>query len=319
MQTWDSDRVEKESKRNSAWITLGLNALLILAFYFIVVWKQPIPPLPTYGLELNLGFTDTGSGDRNSPNAPSESPTQNLDQAAPGEISPIVTESSSPSPAPKTETAKPKTTSKPAVNEAVTSKPSPIRGEKKAVVENKKPEPVKTEPSKTVTTPAKSEDNKTTQKAPEQPKIDQRAIFGAGGTSGKSTTPASGGAQGTSNAKGDEGRSTGTVDGRAIMGEGSGKGTNSGAGYSLDLAGWDFGSQPAINDRVSTRNGRIVFKITVDDSGRVVQAVPLEYNVSNDVLAYYRQVVYQINFRKSGGAATADFSTGKITFVIKVD
>ena len=51
---------------------------------------------------------------------------------------------------------------------------------------------------------------------------------------------------------------------------------------------------------------------------RVVQAVPLEYNVSNDVLAYYRQVVNQINFKKSGGAA-ADFSTGKITFVIKVD
>ena len=102
------------------------------------------------------------------------------------------------------------------------------------------------------------------------------------------------------------------------MGEGSGKGTNSGAGYSLDLAGWDFASRPNINDRVSTRNGRIVFKITVDDSGRVVQAVPLEYNVSNDVLAYYRQVVNQINFKKSGGAA-ADFSTGKITFVIKVD
>ena len=108
------------------------------------------------------------------------------------------------------------------------------------------------------------------------------------------------------------------MDGRAIMGEGSGKGTNSGSGYSLDLAGWDFASRPNINDRVSTRNGKIVFRITVDDSGRVVQAVPLEYNVSNDVLAYYRQVVNQINFKKSGGAA-ADFSTGKITFVIKVD
>ena len=86
----------------------------------------------------------------------------------------------------------------------------------------------------------------------------------------------------------------------------------------LDMAGWDFASRPTINDRVSTRNGRIVFKITVDDSGRVVQAVPLEYNVSNDVLAYYRQVVNQINFKKSGSAAP-DFSTGRITFVIKVD
>jgi hypothetical protein len=102
------------------------------------------------------------------------------------------------------------------------------------------------------------------------------------------------------------------------MGEGSGKGANSGAGYSLDLAGWDFASKPNINDRVSTRNGKIVFKITIDDGGRVVQAVPLEYNVSNDVLAYYRQVVNQISFRKQSGAA-ADFSTGKITFIVKVD
>jgi outer membrane biosynthesis protein TonB len=318
MQTWDVDKIEKDSKRKSAIITIILNILLLLAFYFIVVWKQPIPPLPTYGLELNLGFTETGSGNRNSPNAPSETPTESVEQAAPGEVAQAVTQPATPAPSPKTETAKPKAASKPAANQAVTTKPSPIRGEEKAFVETKKPEPTKTEPAKTVTTPAKSEAEQTTQKAPEKPKIDQRAIFGAGGTSGKSSTPASGGAQGNSNAKGDEGKPTGTVDGRAIMGEGSGKGTASGSGYSLDLAGWDFASRPTINDRVSTRNGKIVFKITVDDSGRVVQAVPLEYNVSNEVLAYYRQVVNQINFKKSGGTA-ADFSTGKITFVIQVD
>ncbi|MBN7812036.1 energy transducer TonB [Algoriphagus sp. H41] len=318
METWNADKVEKDSKRKSAIITLVLNVLLLLAFYFIVVWKQPIPPLPTYGLELNLGFTDTGSGNRDSPNAPSETPSQSVEQAAPGEVAQAVTQPATPAPSPKTETAKPKTTSKPAENQAVTNKPSPIKGVEKASTETKKPDPVKTEPTKTVTTPAKSEAEQTTQKAPEKPKIDQRAIFGAGGTSGSSSKPAAGGAQGSSNAKGDEGKPTGTVDGRAIMGEGSGKGTNSGSGYSLDLAGWDFASRPTINDRVSTRNGKIVFKITVDDSGRVVQAVPLEYNVSNDVLAYYRQVVNQINFKKSGGAA-ADFSTGKITFVIQVD
>ncbi len=319
MQAWDSDRIDKESKRNSAWITLVLNVLLMLAFYFIVVWKKPIPPLPTYGLELNLGFTDTGSGNRNSPNAPSETPSSSQEQAARGEVAPIKTEAATPSPSPITETAKPISNSKPSVNQAVSNKPSPIKGEEKAAVEPKKIEPAKTEPVKTITTPAKAEAEKTTQKPTEQRKIDQRAIFGGGGTSGKSTTPAAGGAQGSSNAKGDEGRSSGSVDGRAIMGEGTGKGTNSGSGYSLDLAGWDFGSQPTINDRVSTRNGRIVFKITVDDSGRVVQAVPLEYNVSNEVLAYYRQVVNQINFKRSGGTSTADFSTGKITFVVKVD
>jgi hypothetical protein len=56
----------------------------------------------------------------------------------------------------------------------------------------------------------------------------------------------------------------------------------------------------------------------VDGTGKVVQALPLEYNVSNEVLAYYRQVVNQLDFKKSGGSA-AEFSKGKITFVIKVE
>ena len=318
MQYWDADKEESQSKKRAWIITIVFNALLLIAFYFIVVWKQPIPPLPTFGLELNLGFTPTGSGDRNSPNPPSEKVTPVTEAAAPGEIAEAVTKPATPAPSPKTEVAKPKAQSQPSVNKAVTTKPSPIKGEEKASEPSKKPEPVKTEPAKTVTTPAKSEAETTTQKAPEKPKVDQRAIFGAGGTSGKSTTPASGGAQGSSNEKGDEGDPKGTVDGRAIMGTGTGKGINSGNGVSLDLAGWDFANRPNINDRVSTRNGRIVFKITVDDAGRVVQAVPLEYNVSNEVLAYYRQVVNQISFKKQGGAA-ADFSSGKITFIIKVD
>ncbi|UZD23778.1 energy transducer TonB [Algoriphagus halophytocola] len=318
MQTWNADKIERDSKKKSWIITIVLNLLLLLAFYFIVVWKQPVPPLPTFGLELNLGFTETGSGERNSPNAPSETPTPVVEAAAPGEIAPEITKPATPAPSPKTETAKPKAQTQPAVNKAVTTKPSPIKGEEKATEQAKKPEPVKTEPAKPVNTPAKAEAEKTEQKAPEQPKIDQRAIFGAGGNSGQGKTPASGGAQGSSKEKGDEGDPKGTVDGRAIMGVGSGKGESSGAGYSLDLAGWDFAAKPNINDRVSTRNGRIVFKITIDDGGRVVQAVPLEYNVSNEVLAYYRQVVNQIAFKKQGGAA-AEFSTGKITFIIKVD
>lgn len=156
------------------------------------------------------------------------------------------------------------------------------------------------------------------QKVVEQPKLDQRAVFGAGGKSGKGSNPTSASGQGKTKVSGDQGKSTGTVDGRALQGAGSGKGMAGGAGYSLDLAGWDFASRPSINDQVSTRNGRIVFKITVDGSGKVVQALPFEYNVSNEVLAYYRQVVNQLDFKKSGGSP-AEFSNGKITFVIKVD
>lgn len=100
----------------------------------------------------------------------------------------------------------------------------------------------------------------------------------------------------------------------------SGKGNaGDGAGYNLDLAGWDFSSRPAISDNVSTRNGQIVFQITVDDNGRIVQAIPLTYNVSNEVLAYYRGVVNKLTFKRQSGNPSAEYSTGKITFIIKVD
>lgn len=319
MEYWNADKVESQNKKRAGIITLLVNILLLIAIYFIVVWKQPIPPLPTFGLELNLGFTPTGSGNINSSNPPSETQTPVVEAAAPGEIAQKVSPEATPTPAPKTEQAKPKSNPQPNTNQAVSAKPSPLKGEEKATEIVKQPDPKPTEPAKTVTTPAESKAEETVQKAPEQPKINERALMGAGGTKGKGNQAAAGGAQGDSKEKGDAGDPKGTVDGRAIMGQGSGQGTNSGAGYSLDLAGWDFAAKPNINDQVSTRSGRIVFKITVDDSGRVVQAVPLEYNVSNEVLAYYRQVVNKVSFKRQGGTAVADFSSGKITFIIKVD
>lgn len=291
MATWETNALEKRSQKHAALLTLVIQALLLLAIYFIVVWKQPNPPTPIYGLELNLGFSDLGAGDINSEN-PTATEELSSDAPAPGEISP----------APQV----PVVQASPAKSnsiKAVSTQPSPIKGETVATAPIKKTE--------TVTEAAPT-------KVVEQPKVDQRAIFGAGGTSGKGKTVV-GGAQGNTMTAGDQGKATGTIDGRALQGAGTGQGAAGGAGYSLDLSGWDFSSRPSINDRVSTRSGRIVFKITVDDSGKVTQAIPLEYNVSNEVLSYYRQVVNQLNFKKSSTATTANFSTGKITFVIKVD
>jgi hypothetical protein len=277
----NSNSLEQKSRIQSALITVGVQVLLFLAFYFIVVWEQPDPPKPTYGMELNLGFSDLGAGDQSqTPITTTE--TTATDAPAPGEVTP--TQQAVTTTTPKT------VASKPSTYQAVSTQPSPIKGETTANAAQ-----------------AKEEQKEVSTKVVEQPKVDQRALFGAGGKSGKGTNSSASTGQGTSDTKGDQGNPSGT-----------GKGAAGGAGYSLDLAGWDFASRPAINDRVSTRNGKIVFKITVDGSGKVVQAIPLEYNVSNAVLAYYRQVVNQLNFKKSGAAA-ADFSTGKITFVVKVE
>jgi hypothetical protein len=291
----NSDLLERKSRIQSALVTIVVQVLLFLAFYFMVVWEQPNPPTPTYGLELSLGFSDFGTGNP-SEVLPNTSEIPATEAAAPGEIS-------APSQSTSTTTNSTTAATKPDSYQAVSTKPTAIKGG-----------------SMSNSTPAKEEtkESTTSPQVVEQPKLDQRAVFGAGGKRGSGTNPSSGSSQGRATGAGDQGKPEGSVDGRALQGMGSGKGTAGGAGYSLDLAGWDFASRPTINDQVSTRNGQIIFDITVDGSGKVVQALPHKYNVSNEVLAYYRQVVNQLNFKKSGGSA-AEFSKGKITFVIKVE
>lgn len=319
MQIWEADSQEAENKRKALIITIIVNVLVMLAIFFIVVWREQVPPLPKYGMELNLGFTDLGSGNNQTTAPPSEAQTPNTQAPAPGDQTPKPVEATVPVTQPKTEAAKPASSNAKPTVEALSKTPSPVKASEKPTPAVKDPSPAKKETTP-VTQPSVSEAEKTTTKAEEKPKIDQRAIFGAGGTTGTGSQPAAGSAQGSSTQKGDEGKPTGTIDGRAIMGSGTGEGVPGPAsGYNLELAGWDFASRPNIRDNVSTRNGRIVFRITVDDSGKIVQAVPLEYNVSNEVLAYYRTVINQINFKRQGGSATADFSQGKITFIIKVD
>ena len=48
-------------------ITSGVfHGLILLLFLILVAWREPNPPLPEYGIEINLGFDDAGSGDTRS-------------------------------------------------------------------------------------------------------------------------------------------------------------------------------------------------------------------------------------------------------------
>ncbi|MCC5936668.1 MAG: energy transducer TonB [Lunatimonas sp.] len=316
MNAWETDREDANNRRKAMIITFIVNLLVITALYFIVVWRQPVPPIPQFGLELNLGFTDTGSGNVQTTAPPAETREQVTEAPAPGEQAQQVTQAAVPKAAPETSVARPAPAQSQRQVETQSRVESPLKGAEttaEAVKESAKP--TQTPPA---TAPSTAEAPKTETKAAEKPTVDPRAIFGAGGTTGTGNQPSSGSSQGSSNRPGDEGNPQGTVDGRSILQSGRGN-AGDGAGYNLDLAGWDFASKPNIQDRVSTRNGRIVFRITVDQDGRIQQAIPLEYNVSNEVLSYYRTVVNQLSFKRQSGNPTADFSTGRITFIIKVD
>lgn len=317
MQAWEINKEEVENRRKAIVITAIINVLVLVGIFFIMVWRQPVPPIPKYGMELNLGFTNEGSANNQTTTPPSVSENQNTEAPAPGDPAPEVTEAVVPVPQPETKAAQPTPTESKSSFESKSKLPSPVKAAEKtseAVEESSVPKEVK----KPVIKPAEKEAAETVKKAEEKPKVDPRAIFGAGGIKGSSQQQASGSNQGSSTQRGDEGNPEGTIDGRSIMQSGKGN-AGEGSGYNLDLAGWDFSSRPAINDNVSTRNGRIIFKITVDDNGRIVQAIPLEYNVSNEVLTYYRGVVNKLTFKRQSGNPSAEYSTGKITFIIKVD
>ncbi|MDN3670876.1 energy transducer TonB [Echinicola jeungdonensis] len=313
MQLEEVNKEELKSKKKAAIITIIINVLVLVGIYFIVVWRPPVPPIPKFGLQLNLGFTEVGSGNRQTETPPSENKeatNENPSPGAPEQVAePVKTEA-----VPKSQPeAQPEPTPTKSALETKSNVASPLEGKEKtseSTKENQKPE-VNKQPE----TQPKEEKS---EKVEEKPKIDERAIFGAGGNQGNSNQASTGSSQGTTTQKGDEGKSTGTIDGRAVMKSGNGN-AGQGAGYNLDLAGWDFANKPNIQDNVSNRNGKIVFKIVVDDNGRVVQAIPLEYNVNNEVLSYYRGVVNKLTFKRQSGNPAADYSEGKITFIIKVD
>ena len=57
------NREEKRNKRTGFLVSLVVHAGLLILFIFLLAWKEPYPPLPEYGIELNLGFDAQGLGD----------------------------------------------------------------------------------------------------------------------------------------------------------------------------------------------------------------------------------------------------------------
>ncbi|EIM73624.1 hypothetical protein A3SI_17704 [Nitritalea halalkaliphila LW7] len=89
------EHTQEEERKRAVWWTVGINVALLLLLYFVVVWRSPDPPLSRYGMELQLGFSDVGSGNQPSP-SPSRQQTTTPEAAAPGEVAPQVVEAPQP-------------------------------------------------------------------------------------------------------------------------------------------------------------------------------------------------------------------------------
>lgn len=296
---------EKKNKRVGMVVSIGLHLCLLILFFFVLAWREPNPPLPEYGIELNFGM-ESGFGNEQPTTAPNTS--ENREEAAPEE-SPSAEEISEESSTPE-ETAEPVLDSEPEVakpTEAIVpTQPTETPVVKEVPEEKKKVEEKPKETAKKpVTTP--KEDTKVAEKSENR----TTETKGADGAGEKNEPKASG--QGNEKDKaGDVGNPEGSVDARALYGTQGG----GGGGPALEISGWMWDNAPNKRD-ASSENGRIVFEFKIDDEGYVISIRTLESTVSPQVLQFYKDQLQGVTFSQTNSAAPPPVTTGKVTFVIK--
>lgn len=273
---------EKKNRIIGISVSVGLHILLLLLFLWVTAWKEPFPPNPEYGIELNIGMENSGSG--NEPVAAEE--TQEVEETPVEEVEEVVEEEiQEPTEAETDDIVEDvEEVSEDAVDEVVTDEESPV----------------KVDDSPKETTKETSE-NVEKQEEKEKPKADPNALF-----PGKSDSQGE-----NSDDSGDQGDPEGEVDAEAMMGPQGG-----GSGSQLDMSGWKWDSPPRPDDPTQ-QSGKIVFEIRVDSNGEVISVRTLTTTVSADIVKIYQDEVAKLTFSRTSGGKTAPQSKGTITFLIR--
>jgi periplasmic protein TonB len=287
---------EREKDKRVGWmVSAGFHILIILLFFLINAWTAPDPPLPEYGIELNFGLEEAGSGAQ-----------QPVTQPTP----PTVEDQGEPE---KQEETKPE--------EIVEEQPAeqPVQNTTVEELPDSKQDdsPVETKPAEkpVQVTPVPREEVKETKpvskpaevKPVPEPKVEEKKV------DANALYPGSSSQGNKENAAGDAGDPQGKIDAKTLYGRQGG----GGGGPSLDLAGWRWDYIPKPDDK-SKENGRIVFEIKVNDRGDVIGVRTLEKTVSPGVEQLYRREVEKLTFSStSENTIPAPISTGKITFIIQ--
>ncbi|WP_420386867.1 hypothetical protein [Roseivirga sp.] len=319
---------EKKDKRFSIIVSAIIHSALIALFLILVAWREPDPPLPEYGIELNLGFQDAGSGDTERtaetqvedteddtpPDAETETETDPVEEEVQEEVQEEVVEQ------PKTEVTPVEKVQEetPPVEETVEET---VTTEEKSEVKVEEKTPPVTETKEEVTPPKeevkKEEEVKPVEKKQEEtkPVIDNRALMG-----GKKTNTDN--KDNTSNNQGTQSDVTGNQgdpDGKKNT-----KGTDPGgedAGVSLSLEGWKWQSPPGKKDD-SQVDGVIMFSFDVDDRGRVSNVTKIQGSTIQDnvIVQFYKKQVEELTFvQKDQSVLPKSKSVGRITFVIRTN
>ena len=289
------DSFETEKNMKAGGLTLSICVLLLLVLLY-VSWTQPVnpPPVTDEGIEVNLGNSDKGFGDKQ-PYLPGEPSAVEKEKYTPPKQAAVVKE-----PVKDVETDDNNKEDAPVVKKAVVTKPNATKLPEKEVVRTKV-KPVKVPET-----------------LPEKPKPAPRpkAVFhgvngnGNGGNAADDFKP--GGDQGIAGGHGDQGAPGGNPNSNNYAGGGHG---NSGVAISRGLGGRRIASSPRFTDDFN-ENAKVAVDVTVDANGNVTSAqyTPRGSTTSN---ANYKEIAEhkarQVKFTPGN-----DESTGTIVFNFKV-
>lgn len=277
--------------------------LILLLLLFFMILSVPNPPLDELvdgggGLELNYGTDDAGFGEKQS-------------------SGPAGTDAT---PAPTTPTPQPETPEP--VSQVTPTSDAP----EKIIISDEPGNEIRIEEEKKKQQEADKQQRIAQEKEKQRQKLNKAASYPTAATNSNSKGGSNnnGDKPGT---VGDQGSPKGTLNGKALYGEGgsgsgtgggngSGTGKGNGPGASLDMAGWMWDGKPRIEDN-SDESGRIRFKIKINADGEIESIVAVEKSVSPTLVRKYQAEVEKLTFSKSSGQGANEGAVGYITFIIR--
>lgn len=275
---------EKQNKQKGMITSIIIHLLLLIFFLLYQAWPFDPPLPPNYGVNINLGISDVGSGDVQNTSDEGDNTEEVTDPSEAESEATEVTE---------TETAEAES-----AQEAPTEPTSEaIESEVESLVET----------TEQTNTPTETSESETTEEVKEvEETVDQNNMMGGQKASNNNNGN-------DANEVGDKGQENGEINDSDIY---KGSTPGGGGGSSYDLAGWKWDRAPRPQDK-SNENGKIVFRIKVDEDGYVESVSILESTVSASTAAIYKKEVEKVTFTRTAGGNVPPYSMGTVTFIIK--
>jgi outer membrane biosynthesis protein TonB len=297
---------EQKNKRIAFYTTVGVQVVVLLLLFLIIAWRPPDPPIPEYGIELNFGLDEQGSGTvqpetpvGNEGAEPEQAPAPSAAEETPQETQEVIPEETTP------------TEVKPVEETAISKLESPVTAKEKKVEDK----PVEKPKEKVEEKKVEPKPEVTPEKKPEvKPKEELKALYKPSETqstakndAAKEGTP---GNQGDDVGKtGDKGSPEGKLDADALYGKpGGGSGGVALSGFNgFD---WPKVTTPTLPDEAY---GVYEFLVKVDDQGDVISVTPLQRGLSLEAERKLKEMIQRLVFVPKGSNLPPQ-SEGKITF-----